>query len=146
MTPCSVAGPSRFYHHDDGGSQVLRNVVILTTTLHGVPTQKASTWNFNAVKVSSLASSNQLSYKLRSSEPPSQRPSWRATACRLSETAYSIYSRLLSLSGCLPSICNLATRHAVVTRDPPNVSAFYIYIVKHSRRYICTNIFINWLR
>jgi hypothetical protein len=36
-------------------------------------------------------------------------------------TAYSIYSQLHSVTGGLLSICNLRTRHAVVTRDPPNM-------------------------
>jgi hypothetical protein len=31
--------------------------------------------------------------------PPAQPPSWRVTPCRLSSTAYSIYSQLLSISG-----------------------------------------------
>jgi hypothetical protein len=52
---------------------------------------------------------------------PSPTPSWRTTPCRLSATAYSIYSRLPSVTGGLPSIRNLKTRHAVVTRDPPNM-------------------------
>jgi hypothetical protein len=51
---------------------------------------------------------------------PRPTPSWRTTHCRLSATAYSIYSQLPSVSGGLPSIRNLRTRHAVVTRDPPN--------------------------
>jgi hypothetical protein len=46
-----------------------------------------------------------------------QPPSWRTAHCRLSATAYSIYSQLPSVSGELPSIRNLRTRHAVVTRD-----------------------------
>jgi hypothetical protein len=41
-------------------------------------------------------------------------------------TAYSIYSQLPSVSGGLPSIRNLRTRHAVVTRDPPNVESIWL--------------------
>jgi hypothetical protein len=48
-------------------------------------------------------------------------PSPRTTPCRLSATAYSIYSQLPSVPGGLPFIGNLSKRHAVVTRDPPNV-------------------------
>jgi hypothetical protein len=50
-----------------------------------------------------------------------QPPSWRTTPCRLFATAYPIYSQLPSVSGGLPSIRNLRTRHAVVTRYPPNM-------------------------
>jgi hypothetical protein len=39
----------------------------------------------------------------------------RPTPCRLSATAYSIYSQLPSISGGRSSIRNLRTRHAVVT-------------------------------
>jgi hypothetical protein len=56
--------------------------------------------------------------------PHAQPPNWRTTLCRLSATAYSIYSQLPSVSGGLLSIRNLRTRHAVVTRDPSNT---YIY-------------------
>jgi hypothetical protein len=38
--------------------------------------------------------------------------------CRLSATAYSVYSQLLSVPGGLPSIRSLRTRHAVLRRDP----------------------------
>jgi hypothetical protein len=48
-------------------------------------------------------------------------PIWRSTPCLLSATAYSIHSQLPSVSGFLPSIRNLRTRHAVVARDPPNM-------------------------
>jgi hypothetical protein len=50
-----------------------------------------------------------------------QPPSWRTTPCQLSATSYSIHSQLPSVPGELPSIRNLRTRHAVVTRDPPNM-------------------------
>jgi hypothetical protein len=68
---------------------------------------------------------------VRGCRPHAQPPSWRTTPCRLSATAYSIYSQLPSISGGLPSIRNLRTRHAVVTRNPPNMvrpSYIYIYI------------------
>jgi len=48
--------------------------------------------------------------------PHAQPSSWRTTPCRLSAIAYSIYSQLPSVSGGLPFICNLRTRHSVVTR------------------------------
>jgi hypothetical protein len=54
-------------------------------------------------------------------QPHVQPPSWRTTPCRLSATAYSIYSHLLSVPGGLPSIRNMRTRHVVVTREPPNM-------------------------
>jgi hypothetical protein len=38
---------------------------------------------------------------------PRPTPSWRTTPCRLSATAYSIYSQLPSVAGGLPSIRNL---------------------------------------
>ena len=44
-----------------------------------------------------------------------QPPSWSTSPCRLSATAYSIYSQLPSRSGGRSSIRNLRTRHAVVT-------------------------------
>jgi hypothetical protein len=47
-----------------------------------------------------------------------QPPSWRTIPCRLSATAYSIHSQL-------PSIRNLRTRLAVVTRDPPNMASLH---------------------
>jgi hypothetical protein len=46
---------------------------------------------------------------------PRPNPSWRSTHCRLSATAYSIHSQLTSVSGGLPSIRNLRTRHDVAT-------------------------------
>jgi hypothetical protein len=53
---------------------------------------------------------------------PHPTPQLRITSYRLSATVYSIYSQLPSVPGGLPSIRNLRTRHAVVTRDPPNVA------------------------
>jgi hypothetical protein len=47
--------------------------------------------------------------------PPPQPLTWRTTPCRLSTTAYSVYSQLSSISGGRSSIRNLRTRHAVVT-------------------------------
>jgi hypothetical protein len=44
--------------------------------------------------------------------------------------AYSIYSQLPSIPGGLPSIRNLRTRHAVVTRDPPNMDIYIYHIIK----------------
>jgi hypothetical protein len=41
----------------------------------------------------------------------------------MSITAYSIYSQLPSVSGSLPSICNLRMHHAIVTRDPLNMNS-----------------------
>jgi hypothetical protein len=41
--------------------------------------------------------------------------------CRLSTTAYSIYSQLSSVTGELPSIRSLRARHAVVTSNTPNM-------------------------
>ena len=47
-------------------------------------------------------------------------PSWKATPCRLSTTAYSTYSLLTSIPGGRSSIGNLSARHAVVkgTQEP----------------------------
>jgi hypothetical protein len=42
-------------------------------------------------------------------------PSWRPTLCRLSATAYSIYSQLPFIFGGLSFIRNLTTRHTAVT-------------------------------
>jgi hypothetical protein len=68
----------------------------------------------------------------RGCRPHAQPPSWRTTPCRLSAAAYSIYSQLPSVAGGLPSIRNLRTRHAVMTRDPPNktmrISNITVYI------------------
>jgi len=50
-------------------------------------------------------------------------PKLGTTPCRLSAAAYSIYSQLPSVPGGLPSIRNLRTRHAVVTREPPNMDS-----------------------
>jgi hypothetical protein len=52
---------------------------------------------------------------------PRPTPSWRTTPRRLPAIAYSIYSHLPSVSRGLPSIRNPRTRHAVVTKDPPNM-------------------------
>jgi hypothetical protein len=52
---------------------------------------------------------------------PRPTPSWRFTPCRLSVTAYSIYSQLPSVTGGLHSIRNLRTHHTVVTRGPSNM-------------------------
>jgi hypothetical protein len=57
------------------------------------------------------------------------------TPCRLSATAYSIYSQLLSIFGVRSSIRKVRTRHAVVTgthfwrfdvRGTTNILEFYI--------------------
>jgi hypothetical protein len=53
------------------------------------------------------------------------------THCRLSATAYSIYSQLPSVHGELPSIRNLRTRYVVVTRDLPNMDS---RVIKKSNR------------
>jgi hypothetical protein len=50
-----------------------------------------------------------------------QTPKLEDHPCRLSVTAYSIYSQLPSACGGLPSTRNLRTRHTVVTRDPTNM-------------------------
>jgi hypothetical protein len=50
--------------------------------------------------------------------------------CWLSATTYSIYSQLPSVSRGLPSIRNLRTRHAVVSRDPPNMDQNIIRVIK----------------
>jgi hypothetical protein len=55
-------------------------------------------------------------FTVRGCWPHAQPPSWRTTPCRLSATAYSIYSQLPSVPGGLPSTHNLRTRHAMVTR------------------------------
>ena len=51
---------------------------------------------------------------------PPQNPSWKATPCRLSTTAYSAYSLLASIPGGRSSIDNLRTCHAEVkgTQEP----------------------------
>jgi hypothetical protein len=46
-----------------------------------------------------------------------------------STTAYSVYLQLPSMTGGLPSIFYLRTRHAVVTRDPPNMACDYCDII-----------------
>jgi hypothetical protein len=51
---------------------------------------------------------------------PHPTPKLEDHPCRLSATAYSIYSQLPSVSRGLLSTHNLRTRHAVVTWDPPN--------------------------
>jgi hypothetical protein len=71
---------------------------------------------------------NRNIFTVRGCRPHAQPQSWRTTPCRLSATAYSIYSQLLSVPRGLPSIRNLRTHDAVVTRDPPNVE------FKHSLR------------
>jgi hypothetical protein len=63
-------------------------------------------------------------FTVRCCEPHAQPQSCRTTPCRLSATAYSVYSQRPSVPGELPSIRNLKTRHAVVTRDPPNMVSF----------------------
>jgi hypothetical protein len=60
-------------------------------------------------------------FTVRGCWPHAQPPSWKTTPCRLSATAYSIYSQLLSVPGGLTSIHNLRMHHAVVTRGPPNM-------------------------
>jgi hypothetical protein len=60
---------------------------------------------------------------VRGFQPHAQPPSWKTTPCRLSATAYSIYSQQPSVHGGLPSIHNLRMHHVVVTRDPPNMAA-----------------------
>jgi hypothetical protein len=54
-------------------------------------------------------------FTVRSRHHLAQPPNWRITPCRLSATAYSIHSQLLSISAGRSSIRNLRTRHAVVT-------------------------------
>jgi hypothetical protein len=54
--------------------------------------------------------------------PKPHHPRWRTTPCRLSAVAYSMYSHIRSIAGSRPSILNLRTRHAVVTRDSSNIA------------------------
>ena len=58
-----------------------------------------------------------------------QPPSWSTTSCRLSTTAYSIYSQLPSTLEAVPFIRNLRTRHAVVTEThlSRRVAIYFIY-------------------
>jgi hypothetical protein len=67
--------------------------------------------------------------------PHAQPPSWRTIPCRLSATAYSIYSQLPPVPGGLPSIRNLRTRHDVVTWDPPNMALSNISLCNEYRLY-----------
>ena len=68
-------------------------------------------------------------FTMRSYQHHTQPPSWRTTPCRLSATAYSIYSQLLSTSGGRTSTRNMRTRHAVVTgtHSPWDVTQLNIY-------------------
>jgi hypothetical protein len=75
-------------------------------------------------------------FTVRGCRPHAQPPSWGTIPCRLSATAYSIYSQLPSVPGRLPSMRNLRTRHAVVTRDPPNMrrynsTKYFLYVKNH---------------
>ena len=76
-----------------------------------------------------------------------QPPSWRTTPCRLSATVYSIYSHLPSIAS---SICNLRTRHAVVTGTPLITIVIIIIIISSSSsssiRYGCllSQAFSSW--
>jgi hypothetical protein len=56
-------------------------------------------------------------------EMPDTRPTLKLEdqPCRLSAIAYSIYLQLPSISGGHPSIVNLRTGYAMVTRDPLNM-------------------------
>jgi hypothetical protein len=54
--------------------------------------------------------------------PNAQLPSWRATPCRLTLATYSVYSQLPSIAEGRPSIRYPRTRHAQVTRGPPNMA------------------------
>jgi hypothetical protein len=76
---------------------------------------------------------NRKIFTVRGCRPDAQPTSWRTTPCRLSATAYSVYSQLPSVPWKLPSIRNLRTRHAVVTRDPPIMD----FIVCSGIRYRC---------
>jgi hypothetical protein len=77
---------------------------------------------------------NRKIFTVRGCRPHAQPPSWRTTSCRLSATAYSIYSQLPSVPGGLPSIRNLRTRHAVVTRNPPNMETEQTLKLLHPTR------------
>ena len=57
-------------------------------------------------------------------------PSWRTTPCRLSATAYSIYSQLPSISAGRSSNRNLRTRHAVVTGTHGNGGKYFGFFTK----------------
>jgi hypothetical protein len=65
-------------------------------------------WHFETFR------NNRNIFTVRGCRPHAQPPSWRTIPCRLSVTAYSIYSQLPSVPWGLPSIHNLRTRHAVV--------------------------------
>jgi hypothetical protein len=58
---------------------------------------------------------NMVFFTMRTCQHLAQPPSWRTTPCRLSATAYPMYSQLPSISGGRSSIRNPRTRHAVVT-------------------------------
>jgi hypothetical protein len=61
--------------------------------------------------------------------------SWRTTLCRLSTTAYSMYSQLLYITGGRTSICNQRTRHAVVI-GTHLTRVLYVYILKIVRYFL----------
>jgi hypothetical protein len=81
------------------------NLVSIFFRLGRLSTESVEVRGFFRIFVTSLF------FTVRSSWPQAQPPSWRTILSRPSTTAYSIYSQL-------PSIRNLRTRHAVVTRDP----------------------------
>jgi hypothetical protein len=58
---------------------------------------------------------NKFIFKVKGCSPPPPPTSWKATPCRLSVAAYSIYSQLSSIAGGHSSIRNLRMHHAVVT-------------------------------
>jgi hypothetical protein len=69
-------------------------------------------WGFETFR------NNKKIFTVRGCFPHAQPPSWRITPYRLSATAYSVHSQLSSVPGRLPSIHNLRTHHAMVTRPP----------------------------
>jgi hypothetical protein len=52
---------------------------------------------------------------VRGYKPHAQSSRWRTTPCRLSATAYSMYSQLTSIDGDRPSFRDRRTRHDAVT-------------------------------
>jgi hypothetical protein len=114
MTPCSL-----FENTDVSEEHTCHNL-----NLYAIPSDFCFLWSF----VTSLF------FTVRTCYPHAQPPSCRNTPCRLSATAYSIYSQVPSYLEAVSSIRNLRTRHAVVTWDPPNFFRFVPHWLYGPRR------------
>jgi hypothetical protein len=100
--------------HPMTATSISPNLISIFFRLRRLYKQSVHVWLFLWSSITSLLLT-------ASCYPHGQPPSLRNTPCRLSRLLIQHIRRTLPHLEGVSSICNLRTRHAVVTREPPNM-------------------------